>query len=124
MMMAEEASRGGDDERAAELLEGADMAIRYNLTLAPNNPVVLTYYAIRLTTEGEREQAEEIFQAALRLDDTSHVVLCNWAQFLLLGRRVPEPWEVLGRAAELHPDSERVRDLMSIAEAMSSPSDV
>ncbi|MBN1476120.1 tetratricopeptide repeat protein [Candidatus Sumerlaeota bacterium] len=121
LVMAEEARHSGDEGRAAELLEEADIAIAFSLTNIPNNPVVLTYYAIRLTDEGDRERAEEIFRAALRLDDTSHLVLCNWAQFLLLEGRVDEAREVLRRAAELHPDSERVRELMSAAEAMGSP---
>jgi protein O-mannosyl-transferase len=121
MVMAEEAQRGGDDDRAAELLAEADVAIAFSLTNIPNNPVVLTHHAIRLTTEGDRERAAEVFEAALRLDDTSHLVLCNWAQFLLLEGRVREAREMLRRAAELHPDSERVRQLMSTVEALSSP---
>jgi Flp pilus assembly protein TadD len=121
MMMAAEAQDEGDLDRMDQFLEEADAAIAISLTREPNNPVVLTYYAIRLTTDGETERAAEIFERALQLDDTNHVVLCNWAQFLLIQGRVSEAREVLRRAEELHPDSERIPELMSNLEAMSSP---
>ncbi len=117
MQLAQRAEADGDLRRRDELLAEADLATEQCLRMEPHNAEVLSFRAIRLFMQGEREQAEEMFERALAADNTNPIVLCNHGNHLWFTGRHQEAITTLEQVLALAPRSSRPHEILAMIHA-------